>query len=219
MSLLNWLGELSEVHHGLCRKSVLALRQEKGPKVVESQKALGGLVKWGEVWRRFTPCRCSAPLRLPCSEWIPDCASPQPVWALLGLRAAPPARSPSCTASLLRSGFLRSHPLSEGRFQLIIPSNKRNDSVCEVSDSTDGRRPALFTHTYRLLVSYCRDTLFMAHQLPHPQLSAPGRPHVRFTDGTRSLCQRPSCASVDTVIPAGVPVHVKGLSYAEGESQ
>ena len=143
MYLLNWLGELSEVHHGLCRKSVLALRQEKSPTVVESRKALGGLVKWGEVWRRFTPCRCPAPQQLPCSERIPTVLQPQPVWALLGPRAAPPPRSPSCTASLLKSGFLRSHPLSEGRFQPIIPSNKRNDSVCEVSDSTDGRRPAL----------------------------------------------------------------------------
>lgn len=144
---------------------------------------------------------------------------PQPVWALLGPCAAPPLRPPSCIASLLQSGFLRSHPLSEGRFQLIIPSNKRNDSICEVYDSTDGRRPALFAHTCGLLVSYCRDTLFVAHQLPHPQLSAPGRPHVQFTAGTRTLCQRPSCASVGTVIPAGVPVHVKGLIYAEGESQ
>ena len=195
------------------------MRQEKDPTVVESQKVLGGLVKWGEVWRRFIPCRCSAPLWFPCSERTPDCASATAVWALLGPRVAPPPRSPSCTASLLKGGFLRSHPLSEGRFQLIIPSNKRNDSICEVYDSMDGRRPALFAHTYGLLVSYCQDTLFMAHQPPHSQLSAPAQPSVQFANVTRTLCQRPSCASVDTVIPAGVPVHVRGLIYAEGEPQ
>lgn len=72
VALLNWHRVLSEVCLEQCEESVPTQGTKERPhREGDLRKLLRDLVKWGEMWGCFTPCRCSVPLGLPCSRLTP----------------------------------------------------------------------------------------------------------------------------------------------------